>query len=162
MTLFKPAVLSLTVLVGCAPSATETIENHIELCETTIRDYAPLRDGPNAQEYAELFTEDGTFVLGETVIEGRQALEARHKTANQSTRWSHRMTDIDITSLGNTLTARTGFIVKSGPRGSAPVVFNREITGHYADQLVIDSGQCKIKARYVNVVSDSPINAPVK
>lgn len=141
------SLLGLTACGGDTPTAAE-------LCEQTVRDYAVLRDNGPVEAYASLFTEDGTFELGDTVTQGREALVARHVAANSAAAWRHTMGDIRISETNGEFSGLSRFIVRTGaPASPSPV--SREIVGHYADKFVIADGQCKIATRKVHILFDT-------
>lgn len=129
-----------------------------ELCEQTVRDYAVLRDNGPVEDYAELFTEDGTFQLGDTALQGREALIARHKGANSAASWRHTMGDIRISELDGKTTGNSRFVVRTGASGS-PSPVSREIVGHYVghyeDTFVVKDRTCKIATRKVHILFDT-------
>jgi len=144
----KISTLILLTLTACSQSTTS------ELCEQTVRDYAVLRDDGPVEAYADLFTKDGTFQLGETVAQGHEALVARHKGANSAASWRHTMGDIRITEIDGNLTGHSRFIVRTGtPTVPSPV--SREIVGHYEDTFAIEGGTCKITSRKVHILFDT-------
>ena len=125
-----------------------------QLCEQTVRDYAVLRDDGPVEAYADLFTNDGTFQLGETVVEGRDALIGRHKAANSAAAWRHTMGDIRVSELDGEITGHSRFVVRTGASGS-PTTVTREIVGYYEDTFVIEAQTCKIATRKVHILFDT-------
>ena len=88
---------ALVPLLGACGQNTPTI---FERCEQTIRNYAVYRDDPaKAVEYANLFTENGSFTLGETTTQGQDALKSRHIAAHRNALWRHNMGEIRIGGL---------------------------------------------------------------
>lgn len=148
-------ILSTAILLGltaCQPSTPA----YISACEQTVRDYAVLRDDGPADQYADLFTQDGTFDLGGTITEGREALIARHKAANAAAAWRHNITDIRITKSGTDIKGVSRFIVMTGPHlGTASAEATREILGDYIDTFVMEDGVCRIKSRKVKIAFDT-------
>jgi len=142
------------LLAGCSTPISTPTPDIVQMCEQTVRDYGPLRDDGPVKAYADLFTENGTFELGNAVTEGREALIARHVTANKASRWRHNMVDVRITD-GDPITGTTRFIIYVGETevGSTSVV--REIIGDYLDTFRVEDGRCKIAARKVKIVFDS-------
>lgn len=143
-------------LSACAPD-----QSSRRACLKTVSDYAWLRDDPAQSEaYAELFTENGTFVLAGQVTEGRAALMARHRTANQNAVWRHNMTASRIEVSDTKITGKTRFIIQTGPRASgvhatSPVPVAREIIGYYEDEFALVAGQCRLDSRRVHIEFDS-------
>ena len=82
-------ILSAAVLLGltaCEPSAPA----YIAACQQTVRDYAVLRDEGPADQYADLFTEDGTFdieVLPAFELDKGEEQDAR--TCNQAIEYAN-------------------------------------------------------------------------
>lgn len=143
----------LTALLAACNSQAPAFET---TCTQTVRDYALLRDEGPAEEYANLFTEDGTFELGGTITEGREALIARHRAANTAAAWRHTMTDIRIRKTDKTIEGTSRFIVKTGPHLDTPSAeATREILGDYLDVFEVKGGVCKIRSRKVNIVFDT-------
>lgn len=148
----------LFVLTGLLVSACASVSGAADtkqLCTQTVRDYTVLRDEGPAEDYTDLFTADGEFHLGPNITKGRDALIARHISANTNARWRHHMTDIRINTENEKITGRSRFHIFTGPlteKASAP---SREIIGTYIDGFVIDDGMCKIKTRKVDITFDT-------
>ena len=147
-------LIPLLALTACEPASKVSI---IELCENTVRDYAILRDEGPAEQYADLFTEDGEFHLGSNVTKGRSALIERHKAANNTNRWRHNMTEIQIYGKADEYAGVTRFHIFAGPVTDIPSAPNREILGSYFDKFTINDGACKIAYRKVEIVFDKKI-----
>ncbi|MGJ8562915.1 MAG: nuclear transport factor 2 family protein [Alphaproteobacteria bacterium] len=150
----KRALCVLILLVPLAACVSQ-LSKVMQACEKTVRDYALYRDEGPVDSYTALFTEDGTFQLGEAVTTGRDALKARHIAANKAAAWRHNMTDIRISPNADEITGRSRFIIMTGARtgdtGSLPTA-SRQIVGDYEDVFVIEDGACKIKSRTVNIL----------
>lgn len=144
----------ILIALGITSACTDVSLTHAQLCEQTVRDYARLRDNGPVEAYADLFTPDGTFQLGDTSVKGRDALVARHNGANSASAWRHTMGDIHITDTNDTLTGQSRFIVKTGAL-PPPSAVTREIIGHYEDTFVIEDGVCKIASRKVHILFDT-------
>lgn len=153
----KRALCVLILLVPLAACESQ-LSKVMQACEKTVRDYALYRDQGPVDFYTALFTEDGTFKLGETVTTGREALKARHIEANKAAVWRHNITDVRIAPSTGEITGRTRFIIMTGPRKedteSLPAA-TRQIVGDYEDVFVIEDGACKIKSRTVNILFDN-------
>lgn len=143
-------ICALAILVACTPAPPSSVE----LCTQTVHDYAVFRDNGPVEAYADLFTETGTFQLGNTITEGREALIARHITANANAAWRHTMEDIRITQKDGELSGISRFIVRTGPRPT-PSTVTREIVGHYEDTFELTNGACKIATRKVHITFDT-------
>lgn len=142
-------VLTLT-LGACAQSSADLDPS--ALCAQTVAEYAELRDDPSKSlEYGDLFTKDGSFIMGPNIIRGQDALIARHKSSNQSTVWNHVMDDINIS---DDLTGQSRVIVYTSDRKSADDI-TRVIIADYQDRYEIVEGVCLISERKVSVVYDT-------
>ncbi len=139
-------------LSACTASAPQ--DTIVDLCTQTVRDYAVLRDEGPAEAYANLFTPDGTFVLGGAQTTGHAALIARHTSANDNALWRHTMTDIRITPVLDGASGVSRFIIDTGPH-PAPSASTRRIIGDYEDTFAIENGVCKIKLRTVRILFDN-------
>lgn len=149
-------ISAVIVLSGCqsAASPAKSLEAANALCEKTVRNYALLRDEGPAEDYADLFTADGTFTLGENVTRGRQALIARHKAANAAALWRHNILDVKFSDTGGTLSGVSRFMIYTAPH-PAPAKNPREIIGDYVDTFVMENGHCRISSRSVRIIFDS-------
>ena len=147
------------VIAGCQASSNAPDQSKTDLCRKTIADYAWLRDDPaSAEAYADLFTEEGTFTLAGNVTQGREALAARHVSANKNTRWRHNMVGTELIEVHGGMTGETRFIIQTGPRSDRPGPAEREIIGYYEDELEVKAGKCLIRARTVHVEFDTHRN----
>ena len=150
---------AVSFLYGChEPSSLTPVKKGLEtipseLCEATVRNYAALRDNGPAEEYANLFTKDGTFTLGPNITTGRAALAARHVEANKTALWRHNILDVEISEVGGQLIGVSRFIIYTGPH-PAPSKNPREIIGDYMDTFVIENGACLISSRSAHIVFD--------
>lgn len=140
----------LLLTAACQPAPTRT-----ELCTQTVLDYAVLRDNGPAEDYAALFTADGTFTLGPNVTAGHNALIARHTSANAAALWRHNMVDVRIEDSGDGLSGQSRFIIYTAPH-PAPAQAPREIIGDYIDTFRVENGVCKIASRSVKIIFDTP------
>ena len=106
--------LFLVVSASCWIAACQQPPRTMAMCEQTVRDYAAHRDNPDAaDDYGNLFTESGTFTLGDETLKGRAALIERHKSANDAARWNHVMDEI---SVQPDLTGKSRVIVYTNPK----------------------------------------------
>ena len=148
--IYSPFSLYLAAsLAACSPSKAPPTQTF--LCTQTVLDYAELRDDSSkAAEYGRLFTEDGRFQLGPNIVEGRQALMARHRAANETTIFSHVMEDIEIIGL----TGKSRVVVYTKNRADSDKV-TRVIIADYADSYEMVDDKCLISDRKVSVVYDT-------
>lgn len=145
-------ICAALMLPGC--DLTPKGQGATELCAQTVYDYARLRDEGPADRYADLFTANGEFTLGPNVTQGREALIARHESANKAALWRHHMLDVEISKDNGVLSGVTRFLIYTAPH-PAPAKNPREIIGDYLDRFVIEAGQCKISNRRVRIIFDS-------
>lgn len=146
---FWPALLFVLTICACAPASAPS---PTELCTTTVENYATYRDDPSkSAEYAALFTRDGSFTLGPNTLTGRDALAARHKTANKDVIFNHVMDDIDIRT---NLTGKSRVIVYTSARQGSHDI-NRVIVADYLDRYEMVAGKCLIAERNVAVLFDT-------
>ena len=133
------ASVSALILVACAQTAP------IQLCETTISNYAKYRDNPETADlYANLFTDEGTFTLGPNTTTGRDALSARHTGSHQSATWQHKMGASQVSNDNGIINGVSNVTVKTSPKDDAKTI--RTITADYIDTFEIVAGTCLIKS----------------
>ena len=143
--------ISLLLVSACAQKTTP-----IELCETTISDYAKYRDNPETADlYANLFADDGSFTLGPNTTTGRDALSARHTGSHGSATWGHEMGTTKVTDNNGAISGVSSVTVKTSPKNDLKTT--RTITADYIDTFEIVSGTCLIKSRSVKLVSDETV-----
>ena len=143
--------ISLFSLVACEQKTTS-----IELCETTISNYASYRDNPETADlYANLFTAEGTFTLGPNTTTGRDALSSRHTGSHKSATWQHEMGMAQVTNNDGVISGVSNVTVKTSPRNDLKTT--RIITADYIDMFEIVAGACLIKSRAVKIVSDETV-----
>ncbi len=136
---------------ACAPNYSTDTKTH--MCEQTVLYYGKFRDNPDkAEEYANLFTADGSFHLGKVETQGRNALIDRHITAHKNAVWLHNMGDSTFKDNGGKLTAESKVIVMTGPDSEN---LNTRIEAKYVDEFEIVAGDCKIKSRKTEIISQT-------
>ncbi len=141
-----PFCFAFTFISGCGDSP-----NIEELCAQTISDYAAHRDNPGAAlPYAELFTADGSFKLGDTVTEGREALIARHQSSHEGALWEHNLSNIEVFEKSGVYFGKSEVLVRTGPADNFPA---REIKASYRDIFRIEDGRCLIKSRETTITN---------
>ena len=149
---FHLFIYSLIAIVITACSSDKPVPP-LELCKATVENYPKYRDDPaKAIEYSELFTKDGTFILGDAMTKGREALVSRHEQSHSTAVWRHEVTDPIFRIENGKIFAESSVVVETGPSFDA---LNTKIEATYSDEFILLGGNCKIKTRRANVVTST-------
>lgn len=146
-----PLVFTLLLLAACA---TEPAHRDAA-CERTVHQYAAAIDLGQPEHAASSFTDNAIWVLGETRLEGKEAIAAhfaalgsiknrisRHVQTNQLIEWRD--------AQHGTGTVYVTLYRSQG--GSAPVGSMTDqpfFVGHYQDSYVWDGQRCLIRERMI-------------
>ncbi len=125
-----------------------------QACLKTNRDYQFHRDRGNAEAYAALFSEDGEFVLSDTV-RGREDIGAAMAARFSQQRSRHFINVVQMNVTG--INSAEGLIYLQlfrGPQGQpAPQsTVGVELVAEYHDQYVMEGERCLIRQRRVEVI----------
>ncbi|MET0734557.1 MAG: nuclear transport factor 2 family protein [Microbacterium sp.] len=113
---------------------------------TLLGAFTALLDAGRSDEWAELFTDAGSFEVGERSFAGHAVLRA---FAAQSTRGVH-LTGLPLIepSRGG-VTALSPFIFVAAADG-------RTLSGRYLDDIALDGGDARFARRRVEIVRSAP------
>ncbi|GAB5498326.1 MAG: hypothetical protein PsegKO_06370 [Pseudohongiellaceae bacterium] len=118
-----------------------------DACSALVIDYAQYRDQFDAESFANLFTEDGILIIGESRWEGRDAIRARIEALDSSTTIRHHMSSIRITQQdAHHATGVSYAVIYSSPAGSN-AISGPALIGDYIDRYVLTEDGWRISHR---------------
>lgn len=151
--LYVNTLFVLVPLFGACSPAPQSSD--LELCKTTYHKYPEFRDNPVlGQEYGNLFSETGTFSIGNNISNGRDAIIQRHMAAHKSAVWVHKLEEPEFKEKNGKVFAKGDVVVLTGPDKDN---LTTRIEGHYADAYEVRDGRCRIKTRKTTVVKTEQI-----
>lgn len=143
MNVTRPA-LFLLVMFFSAQTLADSVSTD---CADLVIDYAHYRDSFNANEFANLFTEDGVLVIGENRWEGRDAIRARIEALDNGTTIRHHMSSIRISPIdADHATGVSYVVIYSAPSGTNEIT-GPSLIGDYIDSYVRTEDGWKIAHR---------------
>jgi len=150
LTFFVLFLLSAVTLSAC--SSGDPV-SQLKLCKDTVKNYPEYRDNPDkAIEYSELFAADGTFILGDAITKGREALASRHQQSHSAAVWRHEVTDPIFRIEDGKIFAESSVVVETGPSFEN---LDTKIEATYSDEFIILGDDCKIKTRHAKVTTNT-------
>ncbi|MFK7957862.1 MAG: nuclear transport factor 2 family protein [Lysobacterales bacterium] len=152
-------VLSLVLFMPVFAEHHETLSadraQQIEqACLKTNRDYQYYRDRGDAQAYASLFSEQGEFVLSNTVS-GRKAIAAAMTKRFSEQRSRHFTNVVQMNATGpHSAEGLVYLLLFRGPQGeTSPLAIDgMDLVAQYHDQYEMEGDRCLIRQRRVEVI----------
>lgn len=149
-------VCCLMILAACAtyrPSPTEA-------CERTINLYARHLDLGSPAQVADLFSEDATWQLGKTRLQGREVIREYFSALGRNAERVSRHSQTNIVIDWDSETRARGIVYLTLYRGEkyrgekqeesfAPLAGQPLFVGHYEDEYRYHDGRCQIGSRLV-------------
>jgi len=120
-----------------------------DACSALVIDYAQYRDQFDAEAFANLFTEDGILIIGDSRWEGRDAIRARIEALDSRTTIRHHMSSIRITQQDafNATGVSYAVIYSSPASNSSNEISGPALIGDYIDRYVLTAEGWRISRR---------------
>jgi hypothetical protein len=131
---------------GRSPDA-RALSDHDEIRQVLAR-FIQLRDDHRFDEWVQLFTEDGTFQYGSTVLEGRLQIGDHVSNLLRADHGKHLCLNSVIDVEGERATVSSD-VVKLDPVEGKRLEYRIATMGRYEDELVRHDGQWRFKRRRV-------------
>ncbi len=152
MNVTRRALLLITIFF----SAQTLADNVWTACTALVIDYAHHRDNFNANAFADLFTEDGVLIIGESRWVGRDAIRARIEALDNRTTIRHYMSSIRINPIDvDHATGVSYAVIYSAPSGSTEIT-GPALIGDYIDRYVRTEDGWKIAHRELKTTFSQP------
>lgn len=118
-----------------------------DACAALVISYAQHRDNYEANAFANLFTENGTLIIGNDRWEGRDEIRARIEALNSDITIRHHMSSIRITHIDENHASGVSYaVIYSSPPGTNEIS-GPSFIGDYLDQYVKTDEGWKISRR---------------
>ena len=152
--------MRFALLIALLSVAFQTQAESVEdVCRSLVLDYAYYRDRPDADAFADLFTQDGTLVvLGQEYV-SREKIRARIQGAIGGPVFRHMMSTIRIFPHDDDHASGVSYVtVYTAPPGEGPIpIQGFTAVGEYHDDYVRTAAGWKIQRREFKIIfSPSP------
>ena len=128
--------------------------NHEASIRQVLAQFIQLRDDKRFAEWAELFTEGGTFEYLATVLVGRTAIVENVEALLRRDRGKHLCANsvIDVADDGMSAEVRSDFVKLDPVDRAGPERYEIAVMGRYHDQFVREEGTWRIAVRRVLLI----------
>ena len=145
-----------------ASQASQANAEMIASCHELVLDYATYRDQESAEQFAALFTADGSLSVMDQTFVGHNAIAARLANKDGPT-LRHMMTNIRIKPVDATSATGVSYaLIYGGAKSTGPsMVANFTAMGEYFDEHRYSEEGCRFTQRkFVATFLPSPAHAP--